>query len=325
MAKTSYKQTIKGSKSAAASYARQAKMLKGLIAARTKGRQNLTKQYDNARLRNENTRKSTVKDLLSGFSSAQEGYARSGKDAESTLGIAADSSRLNRAREGASAMAELSSMQAGETDRIKGMSASIRGMKANQDGGLNDYASAMTNINNSLGDLNSSVSTNISNALREQNTNDASAFGEYSAGRQQAYADLVDLYGQQGSAFEQMADAYSTKKSNTKSTGTKHIKTTQTDRTVATGLSKKAVKDAKKAFGNSELSADRLARVMGQKFTDPIMTIDNMNAAETDPTMRFNAAAMRENRSNADELSNAGTLRKLAGPEGSRLRKKDVA
>jgi hypothetical protein len=49
------------------------------------------------------------------------------------------------------------------------------------------------------------------------------------------------------------------------------------------------------------------------------MTIDRMNA--TDPARAFRAAEMKANKSNLDELANAGTLRKLAGPEGSKLRK----
>lgn len=325
MAKTSYKQTIKGNKDAAASHKRQAALLAKLIAARKKGLGNLDAQLANARQRNANTRRSTVKDLLGQFESSKEGYDRSTTDAESNVGEVAGSSRLNRAREGTSAMAELSNMQAGETDRIKGMSASIRGLKANLDGGANDYAAAVTNINNSLGDLNTGVTTNINNSLREQNQQDASAFAEHTAGLQQGYADLVDLYGQHGSAWEQAADAQTNKKSVMKSKGTKNVTATQTENWDTTKGSRSAVKHAKSSFDKSAGAANLLADAMGRTFTEEALTIDEMNAQEADPTMRFTAAEMKQNRSNLDELENAGTLRKLAGPEGSKLRKKVVA
>jgi hypothetical protein len=41
--------------------------------------------------------------------------------------------------------------------------------------------------------------------------------------------------------------------------------------------------------------------------------------------MRYTAAAMKQNKSNLDELANAGTLRKVKDAEGSKLRKKLVA
>ena len=325
MAKTSYKQTIKGSKSAAASHQRQAALLAKLIKARDAGRKNLSKQLSNARARNRDTRKGAVKDLLGQFESSKAGYDRSETDNNSNLDTSTGSAKLNRAREGTSALAELSNMQAGETDRIKGMAASIRGLKANLDSGVNDYATAITGINNSLGDLNTNITTNINNTLREQNQQDASAFGEYQAGQQQAYADLVDLYGQQGSAYEQAADALGTKTSTSKSTGTKNIKSTQSDSTSYSKDGKKMISGAKGAFDNSAKMANALAATMGKTFTEKALTIDEMNAQETDPSGRFYAAAMKENRSNLDELANAGTLRKMAGPEGSKLRKKEVA
>lgn len=325
MAKTSYKQTIKGSKDKASSHKRQAELLDDLIKARNKGRKNLDKQLKNANARNADNRRSVVKDLLGGFKTAREGYDRSEVDNNANLSTVTEGSRLNRAREGTSAMAELSNMQAGETDRIKGMAASIRGLKANLDGGVGDYASAITGINNSLGDLNASVKTNINNALREENQQDAAAYGEYTAGQQQAYADMVDLYGQKGSAYEQMADAMKDTTSVSKSSGTKNITSTQTD-TARYGTGAKGVlRQAERANDRSADMANKLAGAMGKTFTEKTMTIDQMNARETDPAMRFAAAEMKKNRSNLDDLANAGTLRKLAGPEGSKLRKKEVA
>jgi uncharacterized phage infection (PIP) family protein YhgE len=162
---TTYNQTIKGHPAAAATHKRQANLLGRLITARKQGQTNLAGQYTNARARNLATRKSVVGDLLAGFNTAKEGYERSNTDAEANLGATTSASALNRAREGSNAMSELSNMQAGETDRIKGMSASIRAMKANMDNGASDYATAMTSINNSLGDLNTNVTSNINNAL----------------------------------------------------------------------------------------------------------------------------------------------------------------
>lgn len=324
MAKTSYNQTIKGSKDSAATHKRQAELLARLIKARKQGRRNLRTQYTNAQLRNKNTRKSVVGDLLNSFKTAQAGYDRSTKDATGNLGTTASSSILNRAREGANAMSELSNMQAGETDRIKGMGASLRGLKANLDGGASDYASAITSINNSLGDLNSSVTSNINNALRQENTDNAAAFGEYSAGQQQAYADLVDLYGQQGSAYEQMADALADKNSKTNSSGTKHITTTQTNDIRYGSGGKLAINNAEDAFDSSAAAADKLAELQGLTFKDKIMTIDQMNASLKNPNNRFTEAEMKKNLSNLDSLANAGTLRKLEGPQGSKLRKRAV-
>lgn len=322
--KTTYNQTIKGSKVASATHKRQAELLQRLINARRQGEQNLIGQYTNARARNEATRKSVVSDLLNGFGTAKAGYDRSTKDTEGNLGTTATSSILNRVREGANAMSELSNMQAGETDRIKGMAASLRGLKVNLDSGTSDYASAITSINNSLGDLNSSVTSNINNALREQNTNDASAFGEYTAGRQQAYADLVDLYGQQGAAYEQVADTVANKTSKMVSSGTKNVTATQTDTIKYGKLGNQALNQAKSAFDSSGDAADQLAKLQGEKFTEGIMTIDQMNAA-SDPSQRFAEAELKKNLSNLSSLSNAGSLRKLAGPEGSTLRKRTTA
>ena len=325
MAKTSYKQTIHGSKAEAASHQRQADLLGKLIKARNKGRKNLSKQLSNARVRNRDTRKGAVKDLLGQFASSKLGYDRSETDNDSNLDTSTGAAKLNRAREGTNALSELSNLQAGETDRIKGMSASIRGLKANLDSGVNDYATAITGINNSLGDLNTNITTNINNTLREQNQQDASAFGEFQAGQQQAYADLVDLYGQQGSAYEQAADALATKTSKSNSSGTKHIKSSQHDSTSYGKGGKKMIKGAKGSFKNSAKMANDLAGVMGKTFTEKTLTIDQMNAQESDPNGRFYAAEMKDNRSTPDELANAGTLRKMAAPEGSKLRKKDVA
>lgn len=318
MAKTSYNQTVRGNKDNAATYSRQAELLQRLIDARKHGRKTLKSQYTNAKMRNAATRKSVVDDLLNGFNTAVAGYDRSEKDAEANVGQTTSSSQLNRAREGAAAMTELSNMQAGETDRIKGMAAALRNMKANLDGGASDYASAMTGINNSLGDLNSSVTSNINNALREENTNNASAHTEWLAGRQQAYSDLVDLYGEQGAAYEQQADALADKNSVTHSKGTKHVTVTQTDKTKYGKKGRAAIDDAKFAFDKSGDAADRLAELQGNKFTDPIMTIAQMNA-QAGPN--FIPAQTRANKSNLDDLANAGTLRKMATAEGSLLRK----
>lgn len=318
MAKTSYNQTVRGNKQNAAAFERQAELLQQLIKARRQGRKNLKGQYDNALDRNRATRQSVVGDLLNGFNTAAAGYDRSAADADANLGTAASDSVLNRAREGASAMAELSSMQAGETDRIKAMGASLRNMRANLEGGTSDYASAMTGINNSLGDLNSSVTANVNNALREENASNASAFQEYSAGQQQAYADLVDLFGEQGSAHEQAADAYADKNSKTKSRGTKNITVTQTDKSRYGKDGNAALDQAELAFDKSGNAADRLAELQGNMFTDPIMTIDQMNVG-IGPS--FTPASLKANRSNLDDLANAGTLRKLASAQGSTLRK----
>lgn len=318
MARTTYNQTVRGNRRNAKTFERQAALLDRQIKARREGRRNLRGQYDNALLRNEATRKSVVDDLLNGFKTAIAGYDRSTVDAESNLGTTASDSVLNRAREGASAMSELSSMQAGETDRIKAMGASLRNMRANLQGGTSDYANALTGINNSLGDLNSSVTANINNALREQNTNDAAAFTEFSAGRQQAYADLVDLYGEQGAMYEQAADAYADKNSKTKSRGTKNITVTQTDTTRYGKRGREAIDAAELAFDKSGDAADRLAELQGATFTDGIMTIDQMNA---EGGQTFTPAILKQNRSNLSDLANAGTLRKLASAEGSSLRK----
>lgn len=325
MTSTSSKQTIKGSKEQAATFQRQAELLAKQIAARKRSQYELGKQRDNAFKRNKDTRRGVAKDLLSGFRTSQAGYDRSEKDNESNLGTVAASSRLNRAREGGNAMAELSNLQAGETDRIKGMAASIRGLKSNLDAGVSDYANAITGINNSLGDLNTSTATNLNNALREENTNDAAAFAEWSAGRQQAYADLVDLYGQKGAMHEQAADALADKVSKVKgksnTLGTKST-TKQEDDIKYGKKGKKEIELAKGAFASSAWEANKLADQMGRTFKTTTRTIDQMNASETDPNMRYAAAAMKQNQSNLDDLSNAGTLRKLAGPEGSKLRKK---
>lgn len=325
MAKTTYKQTIKGNKDSSKSHERQANLLGRLVKAREEGRLNLDAQLANARTRNDNTRRSTVKDLLNQFESSKTGYDRAETDSESNLGEVASSSRLNRAREGMSATAEVSNMGGGITDRIKAMGPSIRNMKANMDGGANDYASAITGINNSLGDLNTGVTTNINNSLREQNQQNASAFGEYQSGQQQAYADIVDLYGQQGSAYEQMADALKDKTSVSKSKGTKNIKSTQTDSVKYGKSAKGALTKAQSSFDKSGDAAYKLADAMGATFTEEAQTIDQMNAGELDPSMRFTAAAMKQNKSNLDELANGGTLRKIADAQGSSLRKKAVA
>jgi hypothetical protein len=266
------------------------------------------------------------------------GYDRSEEDATGNLGETTASSILNRAREAGNAMSEVSNLQGGETDRIKAMAASIRAMRSNIVGGVNDYASAITSINNSLGDLNTSNRTNINNALREQNIQDAQAFSEDLAGQQQAFADKVDLYGQKGAAHEQIADTLATKiskissqeSSSTSSSGTSSSTSTtgsssQFDDIKQNKRSRKAVKLAKQSFGLAGAEAYKLADAMGQTFNTPITTIDQMNAEETDPYMKYADAAMKENRSNLDELSNSGTLRKMKAPEGSKLRKKLVA
>ena len=328
MPKTSSKTKVKGSKEAAAAFQRQAKLLHDQAAARKRSLGELGKQLDNAKSRNKDTRRSTIADLLGGFRTSSEGYDRSEKDNEGNLGITAASSRLNRAREGANAMAEVANLGGGLTDRIKAMAASIRNMKGNLDGGANDYASAITQINNSLGDLNTSTTTNINNALREENANDASAFAEWSAGQQQGYADLVDLYGQLGAAHEQAADALADKKSSVKGkTNTKGTKssTTQTDDIKYGKKGKKELGYAKKAFGYSAANANKLADQMGAIFTDKAKTIDEMNAEEADPMMHFARAQLKKNQSNLGDLSNAGTLRKLSDAEGSTLRKKLIA
>ncbi len=321
MAKTTYKQTIKGSKDNSKSFERQADLLKKLVEARKDGKDNLDAQLANANRRNAETRKSVVADLVLGQQAASAGYDRSEKDNDANLGISAASSMLNRAREGTSAMAELSNMQAGETDRIKAMAASLRGMKANMDGGVSDYANAITSLNNSIGDMNTSVRTNINNALRDENTQNATAFGEYTSGRQQAYADIVDLYGQQGSAYEGMADALKTKTSTSRSSGTKNVVSTQSDSVSYGKLGKAAVSDAQKAFDRSANASQKLADEMGKTFTEGIKTIDQMNG-ELDPSMRYADVAMKQNNSNLDDLENRGTLRKMAAPEGATLRKK---
>ena len=320
---TSYVQTVHGNRKVADAHQRQADLLGQLIKSRQKGARQLKKQYKSAVRRYREVRKSTVADLIAGQKSAAEGYDRSQSDAEANLGNAASASVLNRAREGSHAMAELSNMQAGETDRIRGMSASLRNMKANLDGGASDYANAMTSINNALGDLNTTVSTNINNALREENASRAQAFAEHTAGLQQAQSDLVDLYGQQGSAYEQVTDALATKTSKTRSSGTKHVKSTQTDTTAYGKGSRSALRKAKKAFDNSADASRRLARLQGRTYKGKIKTIDEMNAG-LDLADRYKSLEARENRSNLDDLANAGTLQKLAAPEGSTLRKKVV-
>lgn len=322
MATTKYTQTIKGSKAAAATFQRQADLLQKQAEARWRSREGLDAQYANARARNEALRRSRVADVLSGFRTAQEGYDRSEKDTTANLGTTVEGSRLNRAREGANAMAELSNLQAGETDRIKGMAASIRALKVNVDQGVSDYANAITSINNSLGDLNTSTLTNVNNELREQNSNNAQAFAEWSAGQQQAYADLVDLYGQRGSAFEEMAMALADKKSTSKQSGTTSIKSSQTDTIKQNKASKAALSGAADSFNRSAWAANAMADQMAQSFKDEITTIDQMNAAESNPLMKYSAAAMKQNQSNLDELENRATLKKLAAPEGSVLRKK---
>lgn len=319
--KTSYSQTIKGNKATANSHRRQARLLRRLAKSRREGMQNLRGQYQNATARNRKTRELEVADLLGGFKTAKEGYDRTTKDATGNLGTNVASSQLNRAREAQGAMAELSNMQAGETDRIKGMAASIRGMKANMDGGAADYASAITGVNNALGDLNSTVRTNINNSLRAEDSANASAFGEWTTGLQQGQSDLVDLYGQLGAEYESVADALATKTSKTNSTGTDHIKSTQTDTTIYKGTGgKKALGNANAAFDKAGDAADALADLQGRKYTGQALTIDQMNA-KLGAGNGFTDAAMKANESNLDELANAGTLRKLAGPEGSKLRK----
>lgn len=322
MATTKYKQTIKGNKDAAAAFQRQADLLAKQIKARNQGRKNLTKQYSNARLSNRNTRVQVVKDLLAGFRTAQEGYDRSEKDAAGNLGTVTSSSRLNRAREGSNAMAEIANMGGGITDKIKAMGASLRGLNANLQGGANDYGNAITSINNSLGDLNTGTQTNINNELRQERTNNAQAFAELSAGNQQAYADLVDLYGQQGATYESMAEALADKKSNTKSSGTKSVKSTQEDELDHNDESRAAIKQVLGANAGSANAANQLAAWMGRTFTEQALTIDQMNAQAGNPANRFTAAAMKENQSNLDELGNGGSLRKLADAEGSKLRKR---
>ena len=322
MATTKYSQTIKGNKKAAESQKRLVDLLTRQVVARDKGRKNLSKQYANARNRNLASRRSVVRDLIRGQNTALQGYDRSEKDAQANVGTATASARLNRTREGANAMAELSNYQAGLTDRIKGMGASLRAVKANLDPVASDYQNAVTSLNNSIGDLNASTQTNINNELRQQNVNDAQAFAEFSAGNQQAYADLVDLFGQRGSAYEQMADILSDKKSTTKSTGTTNVKTTQKDSIKETKGSKKAVKGVEGSYDSAGRAAELLAGWQGKTFTAPIKTIAQMNAETSDPGLKFTAAAMKTNQSNLDELGNSGTLRKLADAEGSRLRRR---
>jgi hypothetical protein len=322
---TSFKQTTQGTKSLTKSFKRQAQLLQAQANAREQGRQNLQFQLDNAKKRNKDTRRSVIKDLLAGDRTARLGYDRAEEDSTANLGITAASSRLNRAREGSNALAELSNNQGGLTDKIKAMAASVRNMKTNIEGGVSDYANAITSVNNSLGDMNTSTQTNINNALREQNTQDAQAFAEWSAGQQQAYADIVDLQGQKAAAHETMADTLAKHISKSKSTGTTDVVSNQTDSLQQTKQSRKQIKNVKRDIGASTDAANRLAAQMGQTFTDPIMTIDQMNAEEADPSMRYTAAAMKQNKSNLDELANAGTLRKVKDAEGSKLRKKLVA
>lgn len=318
MATTKYKQTIKGNKDAAAAFQRQADLLAKQIRARNQGRKNLTGQYKNARTRNRATRRSVVKDLLGGFRTAQEGYDRAEEDATANLGTTTASSRLNRAREGSNAMAEIANMGGGITDKIKAMGASLRALNSNLQGGASDYQNAVTNINNSLGDLNTNTETNINNELRQENVNNAQAFAEWSAGNQQAYADLVDLYGQQGATYESMAEALADKKSKTKSSGTKSVKSTQEDYLDHNDESRAAIRNVLGANAGSANAANQLAAWMGRTFTDQIKTIDQMNAESGDDFVR---AAMKENQSNLDEVGNGGSLRKLADAEGSKLRK----
>lgn len=320
--KTSYVQTIKGNKAEANTHRRQVRLLRRLARARREGMSNLRGQYDNALKRNADIRRLEVADLLGGFRTAQEGYDRSNTDAESNLGSTVSGSQLNRAREGMNAMSELSNMQAGETDRIKGMAASLRNMQVNMQGGASDYSNAITSINNSLGELNSTIRTNINNSLRGEDANNAQAFGEWTAGLQQGQSDLVDLYGQMGAEYEQVADSLATKTSKQNSTGTDHIKSTQTNTTTYKGTGgKKALGGAKDAFSKAAAAADKLADLQGRKYTGTALSIDQMNALEADPNMRFEEAAMKANQSNLDDLANGGTLRKLAAPEGSKLRK----
>jgi hypothetical protein len=336
--KSSYTSKTRGSKNLIKPQKRQAQLLGVQIDAREKGRLNLKNQLDNAFARNKANRRSVVADLLAGQRTAMLGYDRSEEDATGNLGETTASSILNRAREAGNAMSEVSNLQGGETDRIKAMAASIRAMRSNIVGGVNDYASAITSINNSLGDLNTSNRTNINNALREQNIQDAQAFSEDLAGQQQAFADKVDLYGQKGAAHEQIADTLATKiskissqeSSSTSSSGTSSSTSTsgsssQFDDIKQNKRSRKAVKLAKQSFGLAGAEAYKLADAMGQTFNTPITTIDQMNAEETDPYMKYTDAAMKENKSNLDELSNSGTLRKMKAPEGSKLRKKLVA
>ncbi len=322
--KTSYVQTIKGDKATANTHRRQVKLLQRLAQSRRAGMKNLRGQYQNATGRNAENRRLEVADLVGGFKTSLAGYDRSTKDAETNLGTTTAGSQLNRAREGMNAMAELSNMQAGETDRIKGMAASVRGLQANLTGGASDYASAITSINNSLGDLNSTVRTNINNSLRAEDANNAQAFGEWTAGLQQGYSDLVDLYGQIGAEYEQVADSLATKTSKQNSTGTDHVKSTQTNTTTYKGTGGlKAIKNAQGAFGKAGDASDTLADLQGRAYKGDALTIDEMNA-KLSADQRFTEAAMKENRSNLGDLANAGTLRKLAGPEGSKLRKAAV-
>lgn len=321
MATTKYKQKIKGSKDAAAPHLRLAAMLQEQARAKEAARRNLKKQYINARSRNRVSRRRTVSDLVRGFSSAREGYDQAESDATANLGTVTNSSRLNRARENASAMAEIANMGGGLTDRIKAMAPAVRNLKANLDGGVNDYANAITGLNNSLRDLNSSTETNINNALTQENVSNAQAFAEWSAGNQQSYADMVDLFGQRGAALEEAAMALADKKSSSKSSGTKSVKSTQEDEIDHNDASRAQIRGVEQAQRQAVLAARNLAAWQGQTFKDQYVTIDQMNAETANPGLQFTRAAMKENQSNLDELANAGTLKKLADAEGSKLRK----
>lgn len=324
MATTKYKQTIKGSKELAAAFQRQADLLDRQFKERARSGRGLDLQLRNAYARNSALRKSRQADILLGNKSALEGYDRAETDAISNLGTATEGSRLNRAREASNSMAEVANLGGGLTDRIKAMVPAIRNMAANVGNAVNDYASAVTGLNNSKSDLNTNTRTNLNNELREQNASNAAAFAEWSAGHQQRYADLMDISGQRGSALEEAAMALADKKSSTKSKGTKNVKSTQKDSIDHNDASRAVLKKVDTAFDHSAWASGRLADQMGRTFTSPILTIDQMNAESSNPNMKFTEAAMSQNQSNLDELENAGTLRKLKDAEGSKLRKRAV-
>lgn len=312
MAKTTYKQTTKGDIRGAKDLSKAARNLQKFVNINKEKLDNLKVQYQSSSQAIAERLQRDTGVLLSGFEEAGANYGRLAKDNDAAESDNSFSNLANMRRERAQSLEQVLAQGGGETDLLKAQGIALRNMGANQMDTNRSFADTLTSINNNISDANVQTRSSLAQTAEESDLAQRQAWNELQSGSGSVLGEQVDLLGQIGNLYGQGANAARTVTAKTVTTGKKNQKTTQSQGSKETKLSKTYTKRQDQANKDSVKTVQQLADLNKQTYTSQLQTPEQLGFTELNK---------KQGVQNMNEQSNAQTLTQMKGPEGATLRK----
>lgn len=310
MVKTTYKQTTTANKQLVANKRKSGNRLLELIQINSKKFAGLDNQLAAG---NQSINDKLVKELaalLEGQQATAGNYKRLAADNDAAESDNSFQNLMQQRQERSAALQQVQLQGGGETDALKAQAMSLKNWDANQGKTNRAYADTLTSINNNIVDSNTQTKAQYTNAINQADANMRQAFNEWKNSTGEVLKENSDSYTQALNAFNEAEDSAYTQVQTNKSSGTKNVKSTQTQSSNSNKLSKQQTTSADSAFKGLKKNTQAISDLTNKSFTS---TLEN----KTPEQMGFQAQEEQEQKQNMNNLGSAQTLTKMKKPEGA--------